>query len=532
MGTLWWNGRFFTMEKESASVEAVYVENGHIIDTGSAGALRKRYHNRIVEEQNVHEAFVYPGFVDSHLHMIGHGEKLIRLDLSTVTSSQSMKEKLMEEAKKVATGEWIFAEGWNENYFPDRKIFHRRELDEISNTKPMLLSRVCRHAVLVNSEALKRAGITKETEDPPGGIIVRDTNGEPTGYLLDAAQELVKQAVPPVSNTYVKRALMTAVADMHKRGLVGGHTEDLSYYNGFTSTFQAFQSVIDGKKCKFRAHLLVHHEALDEMHAKGYHSGSVSPFLEFGAMKIFADGALGARTALLSHPYNDAPETSGVAIHSSTELAQLVDKARKMKMAVAIHTIGDKALEMALDAIEAHPLTHGRDRLIHVQVARPDLIERMKKLPVILDLQPRFVVSDFPWVEERLGSERLRYAFAWRTLLEAGIYCAGGSDAPIEPVDPLLGIHAAITRKKPVETEHPGYLSEQKLSPFEAIKLYTAGSAYAIEKESSRGKIMPGYVADFTILDTNLFTCEPDEIIHAKVLKTVVDNSVMYEQKA
>ncbi|MED1600259.1 amidohydrolase [Alkalihalophilus marmarensis] len=529
MGTLWWNGTFFTMRKEGETTDAVYVEEGQIIDHGSAEDLSSAYSERITEKVDIEGAYVYPGLVDSHLHMVGHGERLIRLDLSETTQASEMVHQLIKKVKDTPPGEWVFAEGWNENNFIDRKIFHRMELDEITTSHPMYLTRICRHAALVNSKALELAGITKDTPDPEGGVIVRDADGMPTGYLLDAATELVKSVIPPVDKAYVKRALQTAVQDMLRLGLVGGHTEDLNYYGGFKQTFDAFNEVINGVDCKFRAHLLVHHEAIDEMKESGYSKGEVTPYIELGPMKIFADGALGGRTALLSAPYTDDPRTSGVAMHQQSELENLVKRARDEDMPVAIHTIGDEALRLAIDAIEKYPCTNGRDRLIHVQVINQDLIERLKNLRVVLDIQPRFVAADFPWVMERLGEERLPYSFAWKTLIEEGLHCAGGSDAPIEPVDPLLGIHAAVTRKKPGET-HEGYLPDQKLSMFEAVKLFTTGSASAIEKESERGLIAPGYAADFTVLIQNVFEGDPDHLLDAEVVMTVVDDSIMYQK--
>jgi predicted amidohydrolase YtcJ len=529
MGTLWYNGTFFTMTKEGETVSALYVQDGRIYDLGNKELLEKRYAHVIERRHDLSGAFVYPGFVDSHLHIIGHGEKLIRLDLSEVSQAEEMRSLLERKYNQSSGDQWIFGEGWNENNFPDRKIFHRLELDEISPNKPMFLTRVCRHAALVNTKALEMAGITKETKDPTGGVIVRDDHGEPTGFLLDTAADLVKEKIPEVTDEYVNRALKVAVNDLLRVGVVGGHTEDLHYYGGFKQTFDQFMNVIDGKQTKFRAHLLVHHEAIDEMEKENYDKGSITPFIELGAVKIFSDGALGGRTAYLRSPYTDDPSTSGVAIHTEESLQKLVREARNKNRPVAIHTIGDAALDMALTALEQYPVTGGRDRLIHVQVVDDTLIERMKKLPVILDLQPRFVASDFPWVMERLGEERIKHSFAWKTLLENGLHCAGGSDAPIEPVDPLLGIHAAVTRTR-IGENHEGYLPEQKLTPFEAVQLFTSGSAYAIEKENERGKIAKGYVADFTILDQNLFTVSPDNILTTNVVMTVVDNTIMYEK--
>ncbi|WP_099351983.1 amidohydrolase [Fredinandcohnia onubensis] len=529
MGSLWTGGRIYTMEHEKDVVEAVFVEGGMIVATGSKIDLEKRYKERISKLIDLKGSTMLPGFVDSHMHLIGHGEKLMKLDFSEMTSSQEISDSIQEYVKDKSKGEWIIGEGWNENQLPDRKIFHRIELDELSPNNPLLLKRICRHAVVVNTKALELAGITDHTPNPEGGIIVRDTNGHATGYLLDKAQELVKNVIPQVTEDYIQNALRLSIGDCLSKGLVGGHTEDLNYYGGFERTYRGFQKVIKEDGFKFRTNLLVHHEAVDDMHRLGYSYGDGDEFLELGAMKIFADGSLGGRTALLSHPYNDSPETSGVAIHSLDGLKTLVQKARSYKMPIAIHAIGDLAFEYVLDAIEElPPLPNQRDRLIHAQILRKELINRAKQLPLILDIQPRFVVSDFPWVIERIGEMSIEYCYAWKTLLQEGLHCAGGSDAPIEPIDPLLGIHAAVTRKKPGGEEV--YMPEQKLTVFEAVQLFTTGSAYAIGKEDCMGKIAPGFKADFTILDKDIFHINEDEILDTNVTMTVVDDTIMYEK--
>lgn len=527
MKTLWSGGTIYTMNAPDETVEAVLVENGKIIATGLKADIEQQYTIDLCQDLNGNT--MYPGFVDSHLHMIGHGEKIIRLDLSEVTSAEKMKEMLSEKVRTTSEGEWIIGEGWNENNFPDRKIFHRNELDEIAPNHPMMLTRVCRHAVLANTTALNKANINYETKDPEGGVIMRDTDGEATGFLLDTAQELVKGAIPQVSKDYLEKALTTSVLDLTRIGLVGGHSEDLNYYGGFGRTLDTFTHVINENNLRFKANLLVHHEVVDDMAEKGYRVGPVNEYVDLGSMKIFADGALGGRTALLSEPYNDSPETSGVAIHSREKLADLVKKARKYNMPVAIHTIGDLALEYALDAVEQYPPPEGkRDRFVHGQVLREDLIERLKRVPVVLDIQPHFVASDFPWVIERLGQERMKYSFAWKTMLNNQIPCASGSDAPIETADPILTIYAAVQRKKAF-SDSESYYPEEKLTPYEAVSLYTKGSAYVISKENERGQIKPGYDADFTVLDKDLFNIDPEEIPNTNVKMTVIDNHIVYK---
>ena len=530
MGTLWYGGKVRTLRTEEDVQEAVFVENGIIQQTGSKDELLSRFQNEITEFEDLKGAVMYPGFVDSHLHIIGHGEKLLKLDLSNITSIEAMKSVLKEAAEKTAPGEWLVGEGFNENLFIDPRIPDREILDEVTTDRPVILSRVCRHASVTNTYGLELAGISAETPQPLGGVIVTDMNGEPTGYLLDQAQELLRGVVPEQSFDAVKKALETSINDLFSKGFVGGHSEDLNYYGNPLETLKSFYEKIDGEKVKFRANLLIHHDVADQV-LKNSDITINNNFIELGSVKIFADGALGGRTALLREVYSDDPTTNGVAMFPLEELQKIVKHARTLNMPVAIHTIGDLALEYAIESIENHPPPSGkRDRLIHLQVTSKDLIDRMKKMSVVLDIQPRFVASDFPWVMERLGEERMQYSFAWKKLLDAGLMCAGGSDAPIEPVDPILGIHAAVTRRSPDE-KHDGYFPEEKLSLFEAVCLFTKGSAQAIGKEHERGLIHKGYTADFTILDKDLFDLEPDEWLTVKVEKTVVDNSIMFDRK-
>lgn len=509
------------MKSPSDTVEAVLIEDGKIVNIGSFDDLK----NTSSEHINLNEAYVYPGFVDSHIHMIGHGDKLRQIDLSVYSSAERMVTDLKRLVKDRASDDWFVAEGWNENNFPDQKILSRSELDEIT-TSPLVLKRKCRHAMIVNSKVLHIAGITKDTPDPKDGVIVRDEFGEPTGHLMDGAQSLVMKLIPEVSVQQLVTSLETAVNDLLSLGFTGVHTEDMSYYGDYTKPLEAFKLVI-GDKRKFRVHLLRHHNVFEEMIQNATYD---EPWIDPGAMKIFIDGALGGRTALLSEPYDDDKTTKGLTIHTQQELNELVAKARLYGEAVAVHAIGDLGMEMIISAIEKHPVPVGkRDRLIHANVLRKDLVERMTKLDVVLDIQPSFVTSDFPWVKKRLGNDRLEWAYAWKKLLDRGLICSGGSDSPIEEVDPRLGLYSAVTRKKSSET-HEGYLPEEKLSRFEAISLYTIGSAYAIGKEEHRGLIKPTFDADFTIFDRDLFAGPDEQLLEAQVVKTIIAGEILFEK--
>lgn len=528
MGKLWFGGNIYTLNSEKHQVEAVLTKNQQIIAMGSKQYLEENF--EIIESIDLNGATMLPGFVDSHLHLIGHGETLIRLDLSRYSTKADVLAAVKEYASSFSNGEWIIGEGWNENLWEQAEPINLQELDEIVADSPVMLKRVCRHALVVNSKALELAGISKTTNTPPGGVIEKNENGELTGLLKDQAQELIYEVLPKVSKEYLERAMTAAIKDAYKLGLTGGHTEDLYYYSGFQDTYETFEKVIKENGLTFRAHLLVHHEVVSEMKQAGFEPYSGDIEVEFGAMKIFADGALGGRTALLSHPYADDPSTNGVAIFSQEELNELFSKARNFGLPVAIHTIGDLAFEYALNAMEAHPVKNGRDRIIHAQILRDELIERAKKLPsIILDLQPRFLASDFPWVIDRIGSDRMEYCYAWKTLLDSGIPCAGGSDAPIEPLNPLWGIHAAVTRTNLNDPARIVYGEKEKLSVYEAVSLFTKGSAYAICHENDRGMIKEGYLADFTVLEKDIFTVPENEIADLKVKMTVIGGDIVYQ---
>lgn len=531
MGKLWYGGSIYTLQSENHMVESVYTEGSIIIKVGEMKELENTYKESIYEKVDLQGKTMIPGLVDSHMHLIGHGETLIRLDLSSLTSKEDVLMAVKKYSEHIERGAWVIGEGWNENLWANPEPIHRDELDEVVQGHPILLKRVCRHALVANSMALKQASITIETVCPPGGIIDKDRTGRLTGLLKDQAQDLLLRVLPTATEKYLHRAMTAAIKNLYKFGVTGAHTEDLNYYGSYKNTVKTFKRVIEEDGVKFRAHLLVHHGVIDEASKDGHYFQSGNEWIEFGAMKIFADGALGGRTALLSHPYHDAPETSGVAIFSQEELKVLVEKARKLQLPVAIHAIGDRAFELALNAIEAHPLKgNGRDRLIHAQILRKELIDRAAKLPLILDIQPQFLASDFPWVIDRVGQDNLEFCYAWKTLLKKGLHCAGGSDAPIEDANPMYGIYAAATRKNKDDHTNTVYQPNEKLTVYEAVSLFTKGSAYAVCHEYDRGMIQEGFLADFTVLEDNIFGIDCEKIPSIRAIMTVIGGEIVFER--
>lgn len=528
MGVLWFGGQIYTLENEGEAVDAVYTEKDAIKAVGTYESIHKQFDKQIEHEINLQGKTMLPGFVDSHLHIIGHGEKLLRLDLSQMKSASDVKAALKGRVAQLAEGEWLIGEGWNENQWDDPVIIHKSELDAICPDNPMMLTRVCRHALLANSKAMELAGVDNTTPDPDSGIIVRDEQGEATGYFHDAAQDIIKGMMPEVTGSYLENVIKIAVNDLVSKGLVGGHTEDLFYYGGFKKTLDAYYRAIHTSN-KFKAHLLVHHEVMDELFAANLGFRSGTEYVELGAIKIFSDGALGGRTAWLSQSYCDDPENRGVPMHTKADLEGLVAKARSRDLPVAIHAIGDQALEEVIAVIEKYPIQgEKRDRIIHGQILNESTLQRLKCLPVVVDIQPTFVASDFPWVIERIGYQRLPLAYAWKTLLDNHIRCAGGSDAPVEQVDPLLGIEAAVRRQSTFDGNI--YNGAEQLSVFEAVHLYTTGSSYAIGRESSRGFIKENYKADFTILEEDIFQVKEDQIHAIQIAMTVIDGDIVYSR--
>lgn len=524
MKTLWHGGSFRTMKSEGDMVEAVLVEDGRIGAVGTYEELK----SRADREVDVGGAFVYPGFVDTHMHIIGHGQQLLSNNLSAVHSSDELLRVMKEAAEGVPESEWMLGEGWDENLFPDRHVPTLAELDSVTD-KPMMLKRTCRHMLLANSAALRLAGITKDTPDPEGGVIVRDAEGRPTGFLKEDAQDLVESIVPAPTAESIQKALETAVDDLTSMGLTGCHTDDLGYFGRYQNPLNAFHEVLGEGRRKFRAHLLRRSTVFEQMIEDG--ATYNEPWAEPGAMKFFIDGALGGKTAALSEDYSDDPGNRGTFVVTREEAEELVRRARRHDEAIAVHLIGDAATELALDLIEKHPCPAGkRDRLIHVCVLREDLVERMEKLPVILDIQPVFVGSDFPWAEDRLGPDRLGWAYAWKKLMDRGFICGGGSDSPVDSADPFLGIYTAVARKLPDDPKEGGYLPDEKLSNFDAIRLYTTEAARVLGQEDRRGMIAPGHFADFTIVDRDLERLPEDEIMETNVLMTVVDGDVQYKK--
>jgi predicted amidohydrolase YtcJ len=484
------------------------------------------------EKVDLMGGYAYPGLADSHIHLSGVGQKMRMLDLSLCRSKEEMLNAIKKRVQEAKEDEWILGLGLDEHRLggevPDLK-----ELDEISAGHPLFLTRVCFHAHLVNTAAYRLAKIGEDQPDPEGGAFGRDESGRLNGWVYENAAQAFYAARPKPNLSEKKDTIRQAVKAALASGLTAVHTEDLRFFGSVAELIEVYRELIE-EGLYLRTHQLIYHPYLDELDESGLKAGAGDEWFRIGAMKIFADGSIGGGTARLSEPYADDPGNMGLLIHEDEELNELARQAVKRNMPIAVHAIGDEAADRVIGVMERHPLSvrserRLRHRLIHGQFLRKDLIERLAKLEVVVDIQPRFVASDFPWVLERVGMKRALYAYAWKSLLDAGVRLAGGSDAPIEPLHPLLGIHAAVTRRRLEEpSDHPGYFPAQKLTPSQALQLFAVGSAMAAGEERERGTLAVGKYADMTVVDRDLLTVNPDELLQTQTVYTISNGKIAY----
>jgi predicted amidohydrolase YtcJ len=525
------NGKFYTFNPNKPLVQAVVVENGRFIDMGAQNDMLLHWKNSDCEVIDLCGNTVTPGLVDSHLHLSLIADQFMNLDLTGVTSKNEMLLKIQAKADTLKPNEWLLGSGWDENLFTDGLIPTIEELNYVAPHNPLFLTRICTHAALANGKAFEKSGYHSSMSIPEGGSVVLDKySKQPTGLILESAQEIFKQRIPQKSYEELLQAMRTAIQFALQKGLTSVHTNDPLFLGGLQQTYNIFDSLLNQEKLGLRTNLLINHDFLDEMKEAGMYTGYGNDTLQIGAVKLFVDGAFGRRTALLSETYHDEPTNYGEAMFDKEALTDIVRRARELSMPIAVHTIGDKALENILDVLDLFPAVPYRDRIIHAQVLQKGLIERLAKPNRVVDIQPRFVVSDFPWVMERLGPNRMELSYAWKTLMNNGVICTGGSDSPVEPVDPLLGIHAAVTRRAPDET-HDGWNPDERLSMRDAFRLFTELTAYATNEETIKGTITRGKLADMTVLSNNPFEInEPDVLLDTEIEMTIIGGDIKYQR--
>lgn len=520
------NGIIHTMDHRLPLAEAIAVRGGHIIAVGEDAEIRALA-GRHTEEVDAGGGVVLPGFTDAHIHLVDYGLSLGLVQLDGVPSLEEAVARVAERARTAKIGEWIVGRGWNRNLWPGGRFPDRHDLDPVTPQNPVFLPSKDGHAAWANSLALRLAGITGATPDPPGAEFERDPHtGEPTGLLKEgAAIKAVESVSTRFSVSQMAAAIHAATKRLHAMGIVGVHTPE------GTPQLQALQHVWRKGELALRVSFMVSDEHLEAAIGLGLQGGFGDEFLRLGAIKIFADGALGSRTADMFDPYDGEPDNRGIEVTSSERLHQLVGNCTAARWSPAIHAIGDRANSRVLDALEEHwrdwTAAGLRPRIEHVQLLAPQDLPRLGAMGVIASMQPIHCTSDMAMAERHWGA-RCSGAYAWRSLLVSGAVLAFGSDAPVEEPDVFRGIHAAVTRQLPDGTPSGGWYSEQRLTVAEAVYAYTMGSACASAEERIKGSLSVGKQADFIVLSQDVFALPPEELLHTQVHMTVLGGEVVY----
>ena len=526
------NGRVHTLVAGQPLAQAVALTGNRILAVGSDEELRPllREGGQTIDLEG---RSLIPGLIDAHVHFGWYSLALYQgqVDLDNVPTKAEALARVAEAVPRTPAGSWLRGGGWNKNVWAEPSFPTAADLDTVAPDRPVALEDKSRHATWVNSRALELAAISADTEDPPGGEIVRDESGQPTGILLETAAELVSKAIPePTVATFVE-ALRRGIADAHRLGLTGIHDP------GHPSVLAALQVLRVGGELDLRALVHIPTEGLDAALELGLRSGLGDEVLRIGGIKLFADGALGPQTAHMLAPYEGTRDNTGIPTHSAAELADLVRRARQAGLSVAVHAIGDAANRAVLDAIEQAVASPGNfrpalpDRIEHVQLLHPDDLPRLAQLGVVASMQPIHATSDMDMAERHWG-RRCDLAYAWQSVLESGARLAFGSDCPIETLDPLAGIHAAVTRRR--ADGHPGlegWIPAQRLTVEEAVKAYTLGAAYAAGEEHLKGSLVPGKLADLVVLSQDIFEIEPMQIAETQVEMTIFDGRFVYRRE-
>ena len=505
---------------------AVYAVNGTIREVGPAAEMQRAHPGA-----NVYALIggtILPGLTDAHAHLYGLG---VSLDVVRLTDTQSLEEviaRVKERAAKTPKGEWIIGRGWDQNDWPVKEFPAKAALDAAVPDHPVFLRRIDGHAAYVNTAALRAANVTAATKDPDGGRVMRDSSGEPTGVFIDAAMDLVEDTIPAPTAAQRKARVLASAEAIAASGLTEIHDAGID-----GATIAAVKELINEKRFPIRVYAMLTDN--DALLNTWFSSGTLVDYggrLTIRSVKVYADGALGSRGAALLEPYSDDPGNSGLMIAKPEHIADVAKRARAKGFQVNTHAIGDRGVRNVIDAYEQAGVTaNERFRVEHLQVISPPDVPRLVSHGIIASMQPTHGTSDMPWAERRLGPERVKGAYAWRTVLNAGGRLALGSDFPVEDVNPFFGIYSAVTRQDHAGQPAGGWYPNQRLTLAEAIRGFTSDAAYAAFEERSRGTIEPGKLADLTIVEGDLLAMPAADLHKAKVHYTVVGGEVVFGAK-
>ncbi len=526
------NAKVYTVDKAHPRAEAVAVLGPRIVAVGTSAEIDawRGPNTRVID---AHSRLVLPGFNDAHVHFITGGLQLDSVQLNDAESPQEFAQRIGNFVKRVPKGEWITGGDWDEEKWKPPQLPTKELIDPVTPDTPVFVTRYDGHESLANSYVLKLAGVTAKTPDPPGGTIVRDAQGNPTGVLKDSAQNYVWKVMPPLSHDRRLRAAKRALAYAARLGVtslqdMGPDPEDVAVYSELAERGELTSRIYAAPPIA----------SVDDQVKIGIRHAWGSPYLRLGALKAFADGSLGSTTAYFFEPYTDAPKTRGLLNEGMIPLSKMRNRMMKGDAAglqLFTHAIGDAAISQILDFYsdieKAHGAADRRWRIEHSQHVAPKDFARYAKLHVIASVQPYHAIDDGRWAERRIGPVRIKTTYAFRTFLDNGVRLAFGTDWTVAPLNPMLTLYAAVTRAT-LDGKNPnGWLPEQKLKLDEAIEAYTMGSAFAEFQDSVKGSLTPGKLADIVIVSDDLFAIDPKNIRDVNVDTTIVGGRVVWSRE-
>lgn len=531
------NGKIYTVDNTRPFTSALAVRGGRVLFVGSDVEARTLA-NASTSVIDLHGATVLPGFVDAHAHLLGLGNMLRRVNVAGSTSYDEVIDRVKAWSKDVKPGEWILGRGWDQNRWQSKEFPGSEALSRAFPNNPVAITRVDGHALLANARAMEVARVSAATADPEGGRIIRLSSGSPAGVFIDNAQDLIGRAIPASTPSDIRKAILAAIAECNRWGLTGVHDpgED-------AETIGIYEQLAKEGKYNLRNYVMLSDPGEPGSPAtlrnpylvRGPQSALYDGHLWVRAIKLYADGALGSRGAALLAPYADEPTNSGLLVSRPEHIEAWAEAGLRRGFQVNVHAIGDRGNRIALDAFESAlktvPAADHRFRIEHAQVISPEDIPRFAKLGVIPSMQATHQTSDMRWAETRVGPQRIRGAYAWRSLLNTGVVIPNGTDFPVEEVNPLLTFHAAVTRQDPTNWPVGGWYPEQKMTREEALQSMTIWPAYAGFQESVLGSLTPGKYADFVILDRDIMHVPDTEILGARVVSTWIAGKRVYEAK-
>ncbi len=519
------NAAMHTMDPSAPVVEALAIRGARILAVGSSQDMLDLCPD--AEHLDMGQRVVLPGFIDAHVHFSSYGLLLQQVDLAKARSLEEALQYIERAAQELEEDQWLLGRGWNHNVWPEPVQPTRDDFDRAVDHVPAALSSKDGHALWVNSRALHMAGIDASTPDPPGGRILRRPEGEPSGILTEKAQALVREHIPPSDAQTVDQAIRAAMRDVARLGITGIHNCEGAH------ALAAFQRLESSDELTLRVWHMIPVDKLTQARQLGLRTGFGNDSLRIGHIKLFADGALGSGTAEMLAPYANQPDEFGVVVTGPEEMYEAVRTAARGGLACAIHAIGDGANRRVLDVYDriakeglSSPLPQ---RIEHVQLLSPQDLPRLAQLGIVASMQPIHAIHDMEMADRHWG-ERARWSYAWHSILETGATLAFGTDCPVEPLDPLKGLYAAITRQRPDGCPQDGWYPQERLSLDQALHAYTMGPAIASGEAQRKGSLTPGKLADLVVLKDDIYERPEEKLCTTSVCMTIFGGHIVHEE--